>query len=114
MPALQTKRPSVASLIVAASNALELYQAGDLPAALAALGGFDPDPLPERPEWIATELERRHAATLAGGPHTGAALDYLDFARDRLRQELGEPVKYAIMPVPLALRSALRCLGAGS
>jgi hypothetical protein len=112
--ATHNSTPTVARLIVATTRALELYQAGDLPAALAALDGIEADPLPDRPEWIATQLERYHAAGLAGQPVPGAARDCIALARDRIRKELGEPVQFAVMPVPLALRTALGCLGAGS
>jgi hypothetical protein len=101
----------VARLIVATIRALNLYEAGVLPGALAALDGHAPAPLPDRPEWIASELERR-AAGARSGPVPAAALDWVGLARDRLRQEIGEPVRFAVVPVPLALRSALGCLGA--
>ena len=84
--------PTAARVIVGTSRALELYEAGDLSAALKALDGFDPDPLPVRPEWSA------------------AARDHVDLARNRIRKELGEPVQFAIMPVPLALRIAIGCV----
>lgn len=102
--------PSVARLIVAVTKSLEAYQSGNLPAALSALGGYAPGALPDRPEWIANELERR-ADAARSGPSPAAALDWIGLARDRLRKEMGEPVQFAVVPVPLALRSALGCLG---
>lgn len=110
--ATQNDTPSVARLIVAASRSLECYEAGDLSGALAALDGFHARPLPERPEWLATELERQSDAALHGQPIPAAALDCFELARDRIRTEMGEPVQFAIMPVRLALRSALTALGA--
>jgi len=112
--ATSNSTPTVARLIVATSTALELYEAGDLPAALKALDGFDPDPLPDRPEWIATQLERHHAAGLAGSPVPAAALDCIGEAKLRIRRELGEDILGAVWPVPSALRTALNALGAGS
>jgi hypothetical protein len=114
MTASPSTLPSVARLIVAASRSLECYEAGDLAGALVALDGFHARPLPERPEWIAAEFDRLYATAYSGGPVTASALDCIDLARERIRLELGEPVKFAIMPVRMALRSALNCLGAGS
>lgn len=110
--ATSNSTPTVARLIVATSRSLECYEAGDLPGALGALDGFRARPLPERPEWLATELERDSAAALHGQPVPAAALDCIDLARDRIRKEMGEPVRFAIMPVRLALRTALTALGA--
>lgn len=101
----------VAPLIVATSTALERYEAGDLSGALEVLKPYAPQPLPDRPEWLLRQIEKRHAASLRGGPIPEAALDWLADARDRLRRELGEEVLGAVCPVPLALRSALKCLG---
>lgn len=101
-----------ADLIVKISHALEAYEAGDRPAALLALEGLHGAPLPDRPEWLATELERRATTAQQGGMVPAAALDWVDLARDRLRREMGEDVLGAVVPVPLALRSALGCIGA--
>ena len=94
--------------VVAASDAKAQVAAnwviGDLSGALAALDGFHARTLPERPEWLATELERQSAAALHGQPIPAAALDCFELARDRIRKEMGEPVQFAIMPVRLALR----------
>lgn len=65
-------------------------------------------PLPDRPEWIAHELERR--ADARDVPCPQAAAEWIEHARHRLRRELGEDVPGAVVPVPLALRSALTCL----
>ena len=111
--ATSNSTPAVARLIVATTRALELYEGGDLLGALKALDGIEADPLPDRPEWIAAQLERHHAAGLAGQPVPAAARDWIALARDRLRQELGEPITFDFVSVLLALRSALTCLGAG-
>lgn len=50
---------TVAQLIVACRAALEHYEDGDAVAALAALEGIHADRLPDAPEWVARELERR-------------------------------------------------------
>ena len=102
----------IAPLIVRVSRALEAYEAGDKPAALAALEGLQAAPVPDRPEWLAVEMERRAVTVQGGGLSPAAALDWVELARDRLRRELGEDVAWAVVPVPLALRSALNCLGA--
>ena len=73
--ATRNHTPSVARLIVAASRALDLYEAGNLAGALSALDGFHARPLPERPEWLATELERQSDAAMHGQPVPAAALD---------------------------------------
>jgi len=88
---------SVAKLIVAISNALEKVPLGD--------------PLPAKPIWQLREIEQR-SQMARSGPVPAAARDWVDIARDRLRKELGEPVAGACVPVRLALRSALKCLGA--
>ncbi|MCF7992125.1 MAG: hypothetical protein K9M02_16930 [Thiohalocapsa sp.] len=104
---------SVARSIVAISRALELYEAGKPADALAALDNLgEPDPLPDRPEWLAAQMEHRSDAAQAGALSPAAALDWVALARDRLRLEQGEDVDGANVPVPLALRSALNCLGA--
>lgn len=99
-----------AQLIVAASNALELYEAGDKQAALDRLQGIFAAPLPDHPEWIASELEKR--ANLPGVACPAAAREWIEHAQDRLRRELGADILGAVVPVPLALRSALTCLNA--
>lgn len=101
-----------AELIVHISRALEAYEAQDLPAALAALNGLNAAQLPDRPEWIAHELEQRAASVQRGGLVPAAALDWVELARDRLHREMGEDVLGAVTPVRLALNSALRCIGA--
>ena len=100
-----------AELIVRISRALEAYEGGDKPAALQALDGLHGAPLPDRPEWLAVEMERRATTAQGGGLVPAAALDWVELARDRLRREMGEDVLGAVVPVPLALRSALGCIG---
>lgn len=96
------------TLTVAATRALEAYEAGDLQGALAILEGIEAAPLPDRPEWIAHELERR--ADARDVPCPQAAAEWIEQARDRIRRELGETALGAVVPVPLALKSALTCL----
>jgi hypothetical protein len=75
-----------ARLIVRISTALECYEQGDALAALSAL------------QHVPSE-----------SPDITQAREWVELARDRLLQELGEDVA-AVTPVPLALRSALNCL----
>lgn len=96
-----------AQLIVAVSRSLEAYADGDRAGALAALDGITADPIPDRPAWIANELERRTRDSQC----PAAARDWISLARDRLRLESGEDVRASI-PVVLALNSALTCLRA--
>jgi hypothetical protein len=102
--------PSVARLIVAAAYALEHYDAGDLPAALAALDGMEADPLPDHPCWLAAALAQRSAVTMRGELAVVVARNWMAEARHRLRRELGEDILGAVTPVHLALRSALHCV----
>lgn len=108
------EQPRVAHLIVRISRALEAYEAGDPTAAIVALDGLHASALPDRPEWLANELEQRAASAQHGAPVPAAALDWVGLARDRLRRETGEDVLGAVTPVRLALRSALTCLGSGA
>jgi F420-0:gamma-glutamyl ligase-like protein len=95
-------------LTVATVRALEAYEAGDLRGALASLEGIEAAPLPDRPEWIAHELEQR--ADRRDTPCPQAAAEWIEHARARIRRELGEDVIGAVVPVRLALQSALTCL----
>lgn len=90
-------------------RALHRYTAGDLLGALEILDALPgADPLPDHVHWNVAELERR----VAGDPAAinSAARDWVELARDRIRRELGEDVT-AVVPVPLALTSALGVLG---
>ncbi len=73
-----------------------------------SLEAYEADPPPDRPEWVAAELERRTAQEAC----PAAARDCIELARDRLRRERGESVIGTVVPVPLALRFALNCLQA--
>ena len=97
------------TLTIAIDRALDRYEAGDLQGALAALDGIEAAPLPDRPEWIAHELEAH--ADRRGEPCPQAAAEWIEHARDRIRRELGETVAgAAVAPVRLALNSAAKCL----
>lgn len=87
--------------------ALHHYTAGRLAEALELLDELPgAEPLLAHPSWEATRLERRLAA---GTAMTAALRDWLELARDRIRQEMGEDL-IAVVPVPLALTTALRLL----
>jgi hypothetical protein len=101
-----------AALITRISWALEQYERGDRLAALLALDGIEGDPLPDHPAWLANEAARRAEGAQKGYLDPTAARDWIDLARDRLRAEMGVNVG-TLTPVPLALNSALACLGAG-
>jgi hypothetical protein len=101
-----------AQLITRISTALAAYEQGDRVAALDALERIDADTLPEHPVWLAQEAVARSEAAQKGYLDPVAARDWIELARDRIRQEMGADV-VALTPVSIALKSALACLGAG-
>lgn len=101
---------NTAELVRSIVGALELSERNMPLNALALLEGFEPSPLPDRPEWIARQLEIR-ASDRARGISLEAALDWVALARERLQREADGEELLGSVPVRLCLRSALHCLG---
>lgn len=89
--------------------ALDAYEAGNLREALNLLVGLGEPPGFDlaSPEGEAIVGARCRAVDR---PLPAAALEWITLARDRLRFELGDSAGPAVVPVTLALGTALGCL----
>jgi len=98
------------SLAETINAALAAYEEGDPRTALNILVSLpDPPTINLNDEGSRNLMEARLRATKAGRPIPAAALDWIALARHRLRKELGEQ-ELGIVPVGLALRTALSCI----
>jgi hypothetical protein len=92
-------------------EALRPYESGRLAEALVLLEELPAAPVElDAAAWTASARARRTADPIAPSSISGAAIEWIDLARDRLRSELGLSVIPGVVPVSLAIRTALDLL----